>query len=121
MKCDACGVENLYGSKTCKSCAAVLGPAGSGAASPPPPTLFAPLPALDAGQKQSEPVEQLMRTGHREPDQVGASPSGPQGLDFIPYTGNVQFNHFIRGLRLALDFKGARDVRAFGTSPCFRC
>jgi uncharacterized membrane protein YhaH (DUF805 family) len=34
------------------------------------------------------------------------SATGTQELGFIPYTGNVYFNHFIRGLRLSLDFKG---------------
>ena len=105
MKCEACGTENIYGSKTCKSCGASLVRAESGALSPAP----APAPA----PVQSAPVAQSLPTMQQEPVQAADSASGTQELGFIPYTGNEQFNHFIRGLRLSLDFKGRTGRAGF--------
>jgi uncharacterized membrane protein YhaH (DUF805 family) len=39
--------------------------------------------------------------------------SGLGELGFIPYTGNVLFNHFIRGLRLSLNFNGRTGRSGF--------
>ena len=103
MKCEACGTDNIYGSKTCKSCGASLVRTESGVASPAP----APAPV------QSAPVAQSLPTVQQEPVQAADSASGTQELGFIPYTGNEQFNHFIRGLRLALDFKGRTGRAGF--------
>ena len=103
MKCEACGTENIYGSKTCKSCGASLVRTESGAASPVP----APAPV------QSAPVAQSLPTVQQEPVQAADSASGTQELGFIPYTGNEQFNHFIRGLRFSLDFKGRTGRAGF--------
>jgi uncharacterized membrane protein YhaH (DUF805 family) len=81
MKCEACGSENIYGSKVCKSCDVSMVRAESVAASPPPALLVVPAKA-------------------------DSKESGSQELNNIPYTGNKQFDHFIRGLRFAFDFKG---------------
>ena len=105
MKCEACGTDNIYGSKTCKSCGASLVRAESGAASPAP----APAPA----PVQSAPVAQSLPSVQHEPVQAADSAPGTKELGFIPYTGNEQFNHFIRGLRLALDFKGRTGRAGF--------
>ena len=107
MKCEACGTENIYGSKTCKSCGASLVRAESGAVSPAPAPAPAPAPV------QSAPVAQSLPTMQQEPVQAADSASGTQELGFIPYTGNEQFNHFIRGLRLSLDFKGRTGRAGF--------
>jgi uncharacterized membrane protein YhaH (DUF805 family) len=103
MKCEACGTENIYGSKTCKACGASLVRLEPGAASPAPA----------AAPAQSAPVAQSLPTVHQEPVQAADSSTGTQELGFIPYTGNEQFNHFIRGLRLSLDFKGRTGRAGF--------
>lgn len=113
MKCEACNVENIFGSKTCKSCGASMIRVGSGAVRPPSPQPFASTPAPGVSPVQSAPLVQSLPIGHQEPAQAGVSASGKQELDFIPYTGNVQFNHFIRGLRLSLDFKGRTGSAGF--------
>ena len=120
MKCEACGTENIYGSKTCKSCGVSLGRTETGAASPAPaPAAYQPAPAPvaapapAAAQAQSAPVAQSLPSVQQEPAQAADSASGTQELGFIPYTGNEQFNHFIRGLRLALDFKGRTGRAGF--------
>jgi uncharacterized membrane protein YhaH (DUF805 family) len=105
MKCEACGTENIYGSKTCKSCGASLLRTESVAASPAPAPAAAPV--------QSAPVVQPLPSEQPEPVQAAESASGTQELGFIPYTGNEQFNHFIRGLRLSLDFKGRTGRAGF--------
>jgi uncharacterized membrane protein YhaH (DUF805 family) len=58
-------------------------------------------------------VDQYSSTAQEEPAQSAASASGIQELAFIPYTGNEPFNHFIRGLRFALDFKGRTGRAGF--------
>ena len=105
MKCEACGTDNIYGSKTCKSCGASLVRAESGAASPAPAPAAAPV--------QSAPVAQPLPIVQQEAVQAAEGASGTQELGFIPYTGNEQFNHFIRGLRLSLDFKGRTGRAGF--------
>jgi uncharacterized membrane protein YhaH (DUF805 family) len=109
MKCEACGTENIYGSKTCKACGASLVRLESGAASPALASAAAPSPAPE----QAAPVAQSVPTVQQEPVQAADSASGTQELGFIPYTGNEQFNHFIRGLRLSLDFKGRTGRAGF--------
>ena len=109
MKCEACGTENIYGSKTCKACGASLVRLESGAASPALASAAAPSPAPE----QTAPVAQSVPTVQQEPVQAADSASGTQELGFIPYTGNEQFNHFIRGLRLSLDFKGRTGRAGF--------
>ncbi len=109
MKCEACGTENIYGSKACKGCGSSLVRAESGAASPAP----TPAPVAAAAPAQSAPVAQSLPTVHQEPVQAAQSTTGTQELGFIPYTGNEQFNHFIRGLRLSLDFKGRTGRAGF--------
>ena len=103
MKCEACGTENIYGSKTCKACNASLVRTESGVASPTP----APAPL------QNAPVAQSLPAVQQESVQAADSTSGTQELGFIPYTGNEQFNHFIRGLRFSLDFKGRTGRAGF--------
>jgi uncharacterized membrane protein YhaH (DUF805 family) len=109
MKCEACGTENIYGSKTCKACGASLVRLESGATSSAPASAAAPAPA----PVQSAPVTQSLPTVQPEPVQAAEGSSGTQELGFIPYTGNEQFNHFIRGLRLSLDFKGRTGRAGF--------
>jgi uncharacterized membrane protein YhaH (DUF805 family) len=109
MKCEACGTENIYGSKTCKACGASLVRLESGAASPAHASAAAPSPAPE----QSAPAAQSVPAVQQEPVQAADSASGTQELGFIPYTGNEQFNHFIRGLRLSLDFKGRTGRAGF--------
>ena len=109
MKCEACGTENIYGSKTCKACGASLVRTESGAASPAPAPVAAPTPA----PAQSAPVAQPLPSVQQEPVQAAEGAAGTQELGFIPYTGNEQFNHFIRGLRLSLDFKGRTGRAGF--------
>jgi uncharacterized membrane protein YhaH (DUF805 family) len=70
-------------------------------------------PAPAAAPAQSAPVAQSLPTVQQEPVQAAESASGTQELGFIPYTGNEQFNHFIRGLRLSLDFKGRTGRAGF--------
>jgi uncharacterized membrane protein YhaH (DUF805 family) len=116
MKCEACGTENIYGSKTCKSCGVSLVRTESVAASPAPaPAAYQPAPAPSpvAAPAQSAPVAQTLSTVQQEPAQAADGASGTQELGFIPYTGNEQFNHFIRGMRLALDFKGRTGRAGF--------
>ena len=115
MKCEACGTENIYGSKSCKACGASMvradaGAAGSAAA--PAAPVYQAAPVTAPSQLQSQPAQQPLPVVQQEPVQA-ASASGPQELGFIPYTGNKQFNHFIRGLRLALDFKGRTGRAGF--------
>ena len=91
MKCKACFSENIHGSKTCKACGASLVHTESGAASP-----------VAAPASAPKPLQTVLKTLEKD----SASASKTKELSFIPYTGNAQFNHFIRGLRFALDFKG---------------
>jgi uncharacterized membrane protein YhaH (DUF805 family) len=117
MKCEACGTDNIYGSKACKACGASLVRAESGAASPAPApapvAAPAPAPAPAAAPVQSALVAQPLPSVQPEPVQAAESASGTQELGFIPYTGNEQFNHFILGLRLSLDFKGRTGRAGF--------
>ena len=117
MKCEACGTENIYGSKICKSCGASLVRTESGAASPAPAAVYqaapAPVAAPAPAPVQSAPVAQSLPSVQHEPVQAADSAPGTKELGFIPYTGNEQFNHFIRGLRLALDFKGRTGRAGF--------
>ena len=110
MKCEACGTDNIYGSKTCKSCGASLVRAESGAAAGPAP---APVAAPAPAPVQSASVAQPLPIVQQEAVQAAEGASGTQELGFIPYTGNELFNHFIRGLRFALDFKGRTGRAGF--------
>lgn len=112
MKCEACGTENIYGSKTCKACGVSLTRTESGAASL-APTAADHQPVTAPAPVQSAPVVQPLPSLQQEPLQAADNASGTQELGFIPYTGNEQFNHFIRGLRLSLDFKGRTGRAGF--------
>jgi uncharacterized membrane protein YhaH (DUF805 family) len=126
MKC-ACGVENIFGSKVCKACGASLTRADSQASSPAPSApapmstsvsapisapVSAPAPAAlvesSAAPAPAQAWQDVQPQTNTDAAGQGESQTDADSseLTFIPYTGNAQFNHFVRGLRLALDFKG---------------
>lgn len=101
----SCGVNNIFGAKVCKSCGSSLEAKPS-------------IPGVNQGglAGQSEPVvirpqNQVMAP---ESTQQEASPKlASSELDFIPYTSNIQFNYFIKGLRLSFDFNGRATKSEF--------
>jgi uncharacterized membrane protein YhaH (DUF805 family) len=108
MKC-ACGVENIFGSKVCKACGASLTRAESQASSPAPsvpaPVVVVESSAAPAPAQSWQDVQPQTNTDAAE-QAASQTDADSSELTFIPYTSNALFNHFVRGLRLALDFKG---------------
>lgn len=113
MKCEACAAENIFGSKICKACGSSLNRAESGGAiRPAAPAVRAEPSAFAAPVAASAPLATSEAfSGAPETAAPGDGGADYKELDFIPYTGNAYFNHFVHGLRHALDFKG-RTARA---------
>lgn len=102
----SCGVNNIFGAKVCKACGAILEakPNVTGVAQP---NNFAnqAAPILD------ETPTQMLAPASDKQEAPGKSVGSE--LDFIPYTSNIQFNYFIKGLRHSFDFHGRATKSEF--------
>lgn len=96
----SCGVNNIFGAKVCKSCGASLEAKPHDVASQPDP-IATPSQSQGAVSANIQPQEE-----------APAKTAGSE-LDFIPYTSNVQFNYFIKGLRHSFDFNGRATKSEF--------
>jgi len=94
MKC-TCGTLNIFGAKNCKSCGASLSVAPTEAinSTPNKPRHF------HTQQNFDSPIE------NTKIDYPPIDSSTEDELTFIPYTSNVKFNFFIKGLRKSFNFK----------------
>lgn len=109
MKCSACGYENIYGSTTCKQCAASLTVSAQPAAAPAP---IAPVEqAAPVAPTPTYASSESTTAAHAQKTETPQYPTYPSELTFIPYIGNEQFNYFLRVLRRAFDFN-TRSTRA---------
>ena len=102
----SCGVNNIFGAKVCKSCGSGLEakPNASGMAQS---NDFVSQAAPIAAQTQNEVIASSII------EQDAPVKSAGSELDFIPYTSNIQFNYFIKGLRHSFDFKGRATKSEF--------
>lgn len=102
----SCGVNNIFGAKVCKACGTSLESkpnATSVTQSNDLATQSAPVIGQTKIQEVATPSDQ-----HDAPAKsVGSE------LDFIPYTSNIQFNYFIKGLRNSFDFNGRATKSEF--------
>jgi uncharacterized membrane protein YhaH (DUF805 family) len=96
----SCGVNNIFGAKVCKSCGASLEAKPNDFVRQPAPVAIPPQNqvAVSANTQQQE--------------EASAKTAGSE-LDFIPYTSNIQFNYFIKGLRHSFDFNGRATKSEF--------
>ena len=102
----SCGVNNIFGAKVCKSCGTVLGAKPSGAGAFQADTIVSqPTPIA------TETTNQVLAPLSIQPESSVKATSSE--LDFIPYTTNIQFNFFIKGLRNSFDFNGRSSKSEF--------
>ena len=99
MKCEACGIENIYGAGLCKACRAPLLPTDTGASRRVP--------------DQEYRAEKSFPDMQNAANQSESEASKTRELTFISYTEHAYFDHFIRGLRFALDFEGRTGREGF--------
>jgi uncharacterized membrane protein YhaH (DUF805 family) len=95
----SCGVNNIFGAKVCKSC---------GASFEAKPIDFASQSAPTAS-----PLQNQVAASASNPQQDAPVKTASSELDFIPYTSNIQFNYFIKGLRHSFDFNGRATKSEF--------
>lgn len=96
----SCGVNNIFGAKVCKSCGASLEAK---------PNDFVSQPAPIAAPPQN----QAAVSANTQQKEKGPVKTAGSELDFIPYTSNIQFNYFIKGLRHSFDFNGRATKSEF--------
>ena len=94
-----CGVNNIFGAKVCKSCGASFQAKPNDFASQSAPT--------------ANPLQNQVATSASTPQQEAPIKTAGSELDFIPYTSNIQFNYFIKGLRHSFDFNGRATKSEF--------
>jgi uncharacterized membrane protein YhaH (DUF805 family) len=102
----SCGVNNIFGAKVCKSCGSTL------EANPSAPIVT----QSNDFVSQAEPISAYPQNQVVVPsstEQVAPVKSAGSELDFIPYTSNIQFNYFIKGLRHSFDFNGRANKSEF--------
>ena len=87
----SCGVNNIFGAKVCKSCGA----------------------SLEAAPIAAPPQNQTAVSANTQQKEEGPVKTAGSELDFIPYTSNIQFNYFIKGLRHSFDFNGRATKSEF--------
>ena len=95
----SCGVNNIFGAKVCKSCGASFQAKPNDFASQSAPT--------------ANPLQNQVATSASTPQQEAPIKTAGSELDFIPYTSNIQFNYFIKGLRHSFDFNGRATKSEF--------
>jgi uncharacterized membrane protein YhaH (DUF805 family) len=95
----SCGVNNIFGAKVCKSCGATFEAKPNDFASQSAPT--------------ANPLQNQVATSASTPKQEAPIKTAGSELDFIPYTSNIQFNYFIKGLRHSFDFNGRATKSEF--------
>jgi len=102
----SCGVNNIFGTKLCKSCGSSLETKNN----------------TSSANQSIDYVTQASHTSAQPQNQVVAASTTKQEspvksagseLDFIPYTSNIQFNYFIKGLRHSFDFNGRATKSEF--------
>jgi hypothetical protein len=102
----SCGVNNIFGAKVCKTCGTILGskPIAAGAVQS---DTFVSQPSAIS----NETTNQVFAPVSIQPESSVKATSSE--LDFIPYTSNIQFNFFIKGLRNSFDFNGRSSKSEF--------
>jgi uncharacterized membrane protein YhaH (DUF805 family) len=104
----SCGVNNIFGAKVCKSCGASLEVKPSVSTATPSASNASVNEAVShSGQHQT----QVVAASNVQKEATGKVASSE--LDFIPYTSNIQFNYFIKGLRHSFDFNGRATKSEF--------
>jgi len=102
----SCGVNNIFGAKVCKSCGSSL-ETKPNASSATQSNNFVTQAAPTSDQPQNQVV-----TASTTEQETPVKSAGSE-LDFIPYTSNIQFNYFIKGLRHSFDFNGRATKSEF--------
>jgi uncharacterized membrane protein YhaH (DUF805 family) len=102
----SCGVNNIFGAKVCKTCGTILGSKPSAAGAVQSDT-FENQPSAISNETTNQVFAPV---SIQSESSVKATSSE---LDFIPYTSNIQFNFFIKGLRNSFDFNGRSSKSEF--------
>jgi uncharacterized membrane protein YhaH (DUF805 family) len=102
----SCGANNIFGVKVCKSCGSLL-ETKPNASSATQSNNF----VTQAASTSVQPQNQVVAASSTE--QEAPVKSADSELDFIPYTSNIQFNYFIKGLRYSFDFNGRATKKEY--------